>query len=66
MNIGDRVAHVNLMGTIVGVASSGQPIVEWFDGEFTAEDSASLLVVELPEELNPENEKEDGEVPTEV
>jgi len=66
MNIGDRVAHVNLMGTIVGVANNGQPIVEWFDGEFTSEDPITLLVVELPEELNPENEKEDGEAPTEV
>lgn len=55
MQIGDKVAHVNLMGTIVGVATNGSPIVEWFDGEFSSEDTESLLVVALPEELNPDN-----------
>jgi hypothetical protein len=66
MNVGDRVAHVNLMGTIVGIATNGNPIVEWYDSEFTSEEASSLLVVNLPEELNPENEEDLGIVPTEV
>jgi hypothetical protein len=56
MNVGDRVAHVNLLGTIVGVSAKGLPVIEWNDSEFTEEDPDTLLVVELPEELNPENE----------
>jgi hypothetical protein len=56
MNIGDRVAHVNLLGTIVGVSSLGLPVIEWNGNEFTEEDPDTLLVVTLPEELNPENE----------
>ena len=62
MNIGDRVAHVNLLGTIVGVSSLGLPVIEWNGNEFTEEDPDTLLVVNtllvvtLPEELNPENE----------
>jgi len=56
MNIGDRVAHVNLLGTIVGVSSLGLPVIEWNGNEFTEEEPDTLLVVTLPEELNPENE----------
>jgi hypothetical protein len=48
------------MGTIVGIATNGNPIVEWYDNEFTSEEAASLLVVNLPEELNPENEEDLG------
>jgi len=56
MNIGDRVAHVNLLGTIVGVSTDGLPVVEWNMNEFTSESPDTLLVVSLPEELNPDNE----------
>ena len=59
MNIGDKVTHVNLLGTIVGVSSNGNPVVEWSDGDYSDEDPANLLLVEvpeLPEELNPEKD----------
>jgi hypothetical protein len=55
MNIGDRVAHVSMLGNIVGVSSEDLPIVEWAKGEFSQENPDELLVIKLPEELKPEN-----------
>jgi len=61
MNVGDKVTHINLVGTIVGVSSKGTPIVEWADDDYTEEDPVNLLPVEVPvptEELDPSKEKE--------
>jgi len=62
MNIGDTVTTVNSLGTIVGVATNGLPIVEWASKEYMTYAPEELIVVELPEpndELNPMSEEEE-------
>lgn len=61
MNVGDKVTHINLLGTIVGVGNNGNPVVEWADGDYSNEDVANLFLVEVPvpnEELDPSKDKE--------
>ena len=50
MNVGDRVTNINLLGTIVGVGTNGNPVIEWDLGEYTDEDPSTLIKVELPED----------------
>lgn len=60
MQVGDKVVDIIGIGVVVGVSTSGNPIVEWRDGEFAEYDAEELLVVnvKLPDELNPENEED--------
>jgi len=61
MNIGDTVTTVGLVGTIVGVSQKGNPVVEWWDGDFEEHFPEDLIQVELPkpnEELDPAKEEE--------
>ena len=59
MNVGDTVVNVRSVGTIVGVAKSGNPVVQWpVNGVDLFEESLpeDLIPVTLPtpaEELNP-------------
>ena len=56
MNVGDTVTHIRMTGTVVGVSTMGNPVVEWSDAEFEEELPENLIVVELPkpnEELDP-------------
>jgi len=63
MNVGDKVVSVTSIGTIIGVSSSGNPVVEW-SGTYTDFEELApedLIVVELPkpsEELDPTKEVE--------
>ena len=47
MNVGDKVVSINSVGTIVGVSSTGFPVVEWkFNGvEFEEHAPEELIVV---------------------
>ena len=59
MNVGDTVTHIKMTGTVVGVSTMGNPVVEWSDAEFEEELPENLIVVELPkpnEELDPTND----------
>jgi hypothetical protein len=63
MNVGDKVVSINSVGTIVGVSSTGFPVVEWkFNGvEFEEHAPEELIVVELPkptDELDPSKDAE--------
>ena len=64
MNVGDTVVSLTSVGTIVGVASSGNPVVEWSGTNYTEFEEMTpedLIVVELPkptEELDPESDSE--------
>ena len=63
MNVGDTVVSVTSVGTIVGVARSGNPVVEWTGtySEFEEMAPEDLIVVELPkptEELDPSKDAE--------
>lgn len=56
MNVGDKVTHINMVGTVVGVSTMGNPVVEWSDAEFEEELPENLIVVEMPtpnEDLDP-------------
>lgn len=65
MNVGDAVVDIRSVGTIVGVSSTGNPVVEWAGELFSTFEefkSEDLIVVELPkpvDELNPRSEKEE-------
>jgi hypothetical protein len=64
MNVGDMVVSVTAVGTIVGVAKSGNPVVEWVGTTYTNFEEMApedLIVVELPkptEELDPSKDTE--------
>ena len=63
MNVGDTVVSVASVGTIVGVAKSGNPVIEWSGtySEFEEMAPEDLIVVELPkptDELDPSKEPE--------
>jgi hypothetical protein len=64
MNVGDRVVLIDAVGTIVGVSSSGFPVVEFSvlgGTNYDEYDPSELLPVELPvpnEELDPTKDKE--------
>jgi hypothetical protein len=63
MNVGDNVVSVTSVGTIVGVAKSGNPVVEWSGNytEFEELAAEDLIVVELPkptDELDPSKDTE--------
>jgi hypothetical protein len=64
MNVGDTVVTIDSVGKIVGVSSTGFPVVEWkiFNGvEFEEHAPEELIVVELPkpnEELDPSKDAE--------
>ena len=63
MNVGDTVVSVLSVGTIVGVASTGNPVVEWAGTytEFEEIAAEDLIVVELPkptDELDPSKDTE--------
>ena len=63
MNVGDNVVSVTSVGTIVGVAKSGNPVVEWSGTytEFEELAAEDLIVVELPkptDELDPSKDTE--------
>ena len=65
MNVGDKVVTIGSVGTIVGVSTNGFPIVEWpGESDFSDYPPEELMVVpmpELPEELNPDNLKDDND-----
>jgi hypothetical protein len=59
MNVGNKVVHINTVGTIVGVSTAGNPVVEWDEGTYEEEITEDLIVVELPsptDELDPAKE----------
>lgn len=58
MQVGDKVVDMMGVGVVVGVSTAGNPIVEWKDGDFAEYEAEELLVVDvqLPEDLNPDNE----------
>jgi len=64
MQVGDSVVSVTSVGIIVGVAKSGNPVVEWTGTNYTEfEEMAAedLIVVELPkptDELDPSKDTE--------
>jgi len=63
MNVGDTVVSLTSVGTIVGVASSGNPVVEWAGTYTEFEELApeDLIIVELPkptDELDPSKDTE--------
>ena len=63
MQVGDSVVSVTSVGIIVGVAKSGNPVVEWTGtySEFEEVAPEDLIVVELPkptEELDPSKDTE--------
>jgi hypothetical protein len=61
MNIGDKVVTINAIGEIVGVSSSGLPIVEWTTDDFMSYEPEQLIVVDMPkptEELDPSKDPE--------
>ena len=54
-----RSVTVNSLGTIVGVSSAGNPIVEWEANDYFSYAPEELIVVEMPtpnEELDPESD----------
>jgi len=64
MNVGDTVVDVRSVGTIVGVAKSGNPVVQWpvIGGDLFEESlPEDLILVSLPtpvEELDPSKDAE--------
>ena len=65
MNVGDKVVDITLVGTIVGVSSADNPVVEWGPGEFMESPADQLIVVEMPvpnDELDPTKEESNGQV----
>jgi hypothetical protein len=66
MQIGDTVVDIKSVGVIVGVSTSGNPIVEWdLIGEKMFEEAAveDLIQINLPqptEELDPSKEEDDA------
>ena len=62
MNVGDTVVSITSVGTIIGVSSSGNPVVEWAGTNYTEFEEMAveeLIVVEFPkpnEELDPKSE----------
>jgi len=64
MNVGDTVVDVRSVGTIVGVAKSGNPVVQWpVSGGDLFEESLpeDLIIVTLPtpaEDLGPSKDAE--------
>jgi hypothetical protein len=60
MQVGDIVAYTGSLGVIVGVSTSGHPVVEWPGGqEFEEIKAEDLIIVTLPEVETPETK--DGE-----
>jgi len=63
MNVGDTVVDIRSIGTIVGVAKSGNPVVQWpVQGGDLFEETVpqDLVIVELPkptDELDPTKEE---------
>jgi hypothetical protein len=64
MNVGDTVVDIRSVGTIVGVAKSGNPVVQWpVVGGDSFEETLpeDLIIVALPtpvEELDPSKDTE--------
>jgi hypothetical protein len=64
MNVGDAVVDIRSVGTIVGVAKSGNPVVQWpmSNGDSFEETlPEDLITVTLPtpvEELDPSKDAE--------
>ena len=64
MNVGDTVVDIRSVGTIVGVAKSGNPVVQWpvVGGDLFEESlPEDLILVEMPkpaEELDPSKDTE--------